>query len=379
MTNAITTRHIGRLAIGAVAALLLAGGSSWAVPRSAVPKNAGPESAASEGAALEGQESQRLRQLEVFEGLLTDLVQERVSVQVNTTIDLERSGDPDGDGEANLMALEPVVVKVGRPLAAHGFYFDGYGVMFSIQTPQVAVLPRSFDARMAAPMAMLRGSAGLDFDDYPLAPGLIDMRADMLMRSVGDLRVLMERDDAAIDIDALHELSRFEDVLEEIRNSLDPGTEGTEEAALDREQEATAQARRRDEGAWARPHWRDSRAYFRGAIEQQRTLKQILERDHQQIANAVNDAAIEALAQFGTLLRGLDSDDQVSIMVLPPNPWMLARRNGVGVDQTEYVISIRYKDIRDFGNEKIDMEKFRERIEIHNRLGIELPIEAQQQ
>ncbi len=374
MTNAITTRHIGRLAIGAAAALLLAGGSSWAVP-----KNAVPESAASEGAALEGQESQRLRQLEVFEGLLTDLVQERVSAQVNTTIDLERSGDPDGDGEANVIALEPVVVKVGRPLAAHGFYLDGYGVMFSIQTPQVAVLPRALDARMAAPMAILRANIGPGFDDYPLAPGLIDMRADMLMRSVGDLRVLMERDAPAIDIDALHELSRFEDVLEEIRDSLAPDSGGTEEAALDREQETIAPARRRDGGAWARPHWRDSRAYFRGAIEQQRTLKQILERDHQQIANAVNDAAIEALAQFGTLLRGLDSDDQVSIMVLPPNPWMLARRNGVGVDQAEYVISIRYKDIRDFGNEKIDMEKFRERIEIHNRLGIELPIEAEQQ
>ena len=128
-----------------------------------------------------------------------------------------------------------------------------------------------------------------------------------------------------------------------------------------------------------RPRLRDSHAYFRGAIEQQRTLKQILERDHQQIADAVNDAAIEALAQFGTVLRGLDSDDQVSIMVLPPNPWMLARRNGVGVDQAEYVISIRYKDIRDYGNEKIDMDKFRERVEIHDRLGTELEIGAEQQ
>jgi hypothetical protein len=108
-------------------------------------------------------------------------------------------------------------------------------------------------------------------------------------------------------------------------------------------------------------------------------LKQILERDHEQIANAVNDAAIEALAQFGTVLRGLDSDDQVSIMVLPPNPWVLARRNGVGVNQAEYVISIRHKDIRDFANEKINMEKFRERVEIHDRLGVELPIEAEQQ
>ncbi|HJO04468.1 MAG TPA: hypothetical protein QGG47_10895 [Acidobacteriota bacterium] len=381
MSRATITPRIGRLAMGAGVALLLAAGSSWAVPHSRSASAAAPVPTvpAPEGTAPKGQEAQRLRQLAVFEGLLTDLVQERVSGRVNTTIDLERNGDSDADGQTNRLNLEPVVVKVGRPLAAHGFYLDGYGVMFSIQTPQVAVLPRSFDARMAAPMAALRANIDPGFEEHPLDPGLIDMRADLLMRSVGDLRVLMERDAEAVDAEAVHELSKFEAVLEEIRRSVAPGTEGTEDAATDRETTATEQARRQYEGAWVRPRLRDSHAYFRGAIEQQRTLKQILERDHQQIADAVNDAAIEALAQFGTVLRGLDSDDQVSIMVLPPNPWMLARRNGVGVDQAEYVISIRYKDIRDYGNEKIDMDKFRERVEIHDRLGTELEIGAEQQ
>jgi hypothetical protein len=350
--------------VGTTAVLLLAGGSSWAV---------------SEGPASEGQEAQRQRQLEVFEGLLTDLVQERVSLQVNTTIDLERNGDPDDARQPHLVNLEPMVVKVGQPMAAHGFYLDGYGIMFSIQTPQVAVLPRSFDARMAAPMAALRAKMTAGFDEHPRSPGLIDMRADMLMRSVVDLRMLIERDAAAVDAEALHKLTRFEAVLEEIRLSLAPTAEGADGAPLDREQEATGQRQRQYELARGRPRLRDSQAYFRGAIKRQRSLKQILERDHEQIATAVTDAAIEALAQFGTVLRGLDSDDQVSIMVLPPNPWVPARRNGVGVDQAEYVISIRYKDIRDFANEKIDMEKFRERVEIHDRLGVELPIKAEQQ
>jgi len=370
MTNATTTGRFARLMVGTTAALLLAGGSSWAVSEG--PASEGP---VPEGPAAEGQEAQRQRQLEVFEGLLTDLVQERVSLQVNTTIDLERNGDPDDARQPHLANLEPMVVKVGQPMAAHGFYLDGYGIMFSIQTPQVAVLPRSFDARMAA----LRANMTAGFDEHPHSPGLIDMRADMLMRSVGDLRMLIERDAAAVDAEALHELTRFEAVLEEIRLSLAPTAEGADGAPLDREQEATGQGRRQYELARGRPRLRDSQAYFRGAIDRQRSLKQILERDHEQIANAVNDAALEALAQFGTVLRGLDSDDQVSIMVLPPNPWVLARRNGVGVDQAEYVISIRYKDIRDFANEKIDMEKFRERVEIHDRLGVELPIEAEQQ
>lgn len=357
----------GKFVVGAAAVLLFAAGHSWAASGSAAPQD---------------QEAQRQRQLEVFEGLLTDLVQERVSGRVNTTIDLERSGDP--DGEATALSLEPVVVKVGRPLAAHGFYLDGYGVMFTIQTPQVAVLPRGFDARLAAPMGVLRDHMVAGFDEHPLEPGLIDLRADMLMRSVGDLRALMERDAAAVDADALHELSKFEAVLEEIRHSLAPDAdaarpEGAEEATLDRRQEAAGRARRQYDVNRAWSGRLDSQAYFRGAIERQRNLKQVLERDHQQIANAVNDAAIDALAQFGTVLRGLDSDDRVSIMVLPPNPWLLARRNGVGVDQTEYVISIRYKDIRDFGNEKFDLQKFRDRIEIHDRLGTELEFEAEQQ
>ncbi len=358
----MTTEHIGKLAAGATVALLVAGGGVWAVP--------------------EGQEDQRRRQLQVFEGLLTDLVQERVTLRVNSTIDLERGGDGviEVDGDVGIVALEPVVVKVGRPLAAHGFYLDGYGVMFSIQTPQVAVLPRSFDARMEAPITMLRTGPNLWSEGHRVAPGLIDIRADMLMRSIGDLRVLIERDAAEDNDAALHELAKFEDTLEQIRHAVAPRADAPhaddqeEAAVLNREFEETERARRAYEVAAVRPRQRDARAYFRGAIEQQRSLKQILERDHQQIADAVNDAAIEALAQFGTVLRGLDSDDQVSIMVLPPNEWNLARRHGVGVDQGEYVISIRYKDIRDFGNEKIDMDKFRERVEIHNRLGIQLEI-----
>ncbi len=362
----MTTERIGKLAVAAAVALLVAGGGVQAEP--------------------EGQQDQRRRQLEVFEGLLTDLVQERVTLRVNSTIDLERSGDTNGDGaievdgNVGILALEPVVVKVGRPLAAHGFYLDGYGVVFSIQTPQVAVLPRSFNARMEAPITMLRTGPNLWSEQRKVAPGLIDIRADMLMRSIGDLRVLIERDAAEDNDAALHELAKFEDTLEQIRHAVAPRADAphaddqVEAAVFDRELEETERARRAYEVAVVRPRQRDARAYFRGAIEQQRSLKQILERDHQQIADAVNEAAIEALAQFGTVLRGLDSDDQVSIMVLPPNEWNLARRHGVGVDQGEYVISIRYKDIRDYGNEKIDMDKFRERVEIHNRLGIQLEI-----
>ena len=372
MTSAMIIGHVARLAIGAASALLLTGGSSWAVPKSATSASPVREGGMAEGTTPQDQVAQRLRQLEVFEDLLNDLVQERVSSRVNTTIDLRRNGA----GEINFMNLDPVVIKVGRPRRSHGYYLAGHGLMFSIETPQVAILPRSFDDRLSAPMAVLGTNIGPGSDKKPIPLGLIDMRADMLMRSVGNLRLLlMERDAAAIEAEAVHELSKFETVLEEIRLSLKPSTKGTElsqEAALDQEQELSAEARRPDRRPSPHPSLRDSHAYFRGAIERQHTLKKILELDDQQIANTVIKAAIEALAQFGTVLRGLESNDQVSIMVLPPNLWMPPRRNGVSVNHTGYVISIRYKDIRDFSNERINIKKFRERVEIRDRLGNKL-------
>ena len=81
MTSAMIIGHVARLAIGAASALLLTGGSSWAVPKSATSASPVREGGMAEGTTPQDQVAQRLRQLEVFEDLLNDLVQERVSSQ----------------------------------------------------------------------------------------------------------------------------------------------------------------------------------------------------------------------------------------------------------------------------------------------------------
>jgi hypothetical protein len=336
-------------------------------------------------AALESQqdqESQRLRQLAVFEELLTETVQERVTQSVNVTIDLARRGDPDGDGIVEDVAAEPLVVKVGRPLAAHGLYVDGYGVMFSIQTPQVSVIPQSFERVLAEPRTVfrLRGATALA---GPEVDGVIELRAEMLDRSIDDLIVLLERQPDDLHEIRVQELEGIKITLEGLRieevdvHAEAPAAEAADHAVMEvreqRESEVVAAeaafGRARDLSR--RNRWE---GYYRDTLAQRDDLKVVLERNHRQVAVAMNAAAIETLASYGALIKGLDDDERIAVVVLPPNTWSFARGFGVGAsdDQGEHVVSARYKDIRELDNEKIDYDEFAKRAQIRNRLGLDV-------
>lgn len=331
------------------------------------------------------QESRRLRQLAVFEELLTETVQARVTDSVNDTIDAARRGDADGDGVAEGVAAEPLVVKIGKPLAAHGLYIDGYGVMFSIQTPQVSVIPQSFAAVWEAPRSVFRiRGAGMDLTADAMG-GVIEMRADMIDRSIDDLIVLLERQPGELHQVRVQEL---EGVLQNIRVTLEPlrreqEAEETAEANATDADEALIEIRQREEAAQdaatraygrARGLDRTNRwvGYYRDSLEHRDDMKVVLERNHRQVAAAMNAAALETLANYGALIKGLEDDERISVVVLPPNTWSFARGYGVGDDQGEHIVSARYKDIRELDDEKIDYGEFVKRAQIRNRLGLEV-------
>ena len=321
------------------------------------------------------QESRRLRQLAVFEELLTETVQERVTRSVNATIEAARRGDPDGDGVVEDIAAEPLVVNVGQTLAAHGLYIDGYGVMFSIQTPQVTVIPQSYEAVWALPRSLfrIRGSAA---PGTPGAIGVIEIRADMLDRSIDDLIVLLERQPDGLHQVRVQELEGVKVTLERLRGktvktfTVDDETAAEsprDEIQVDKADRAYSRAR----ALSGRNLWE---GYYRDTLAQRDELKAVLERNHRQVAAAMNAAAIETLANYGALIKGLEDDERIAVVVLPPNTWSFARSFGVGVgdDQGEHVVSARYKDIRALDNDKIDYDEFVKRAQIRNRLGLEI-------
>ena len=108
---------------------------------------------------------------------------------------------------------------------------------------------------------------------------------------------------------------------------------------------------------------------YQSVLELQRSARQVLERSHQRLSAAVNEAAIETLAQYGSVIKGLDSDDRISVLIFTPPRWAFGPTRHGDEQQDEYVISVRYKDIRDYDNQKIDLEEFRSRVRIHSRLG----------
>lgn len=341
-------------------------------------------------AAQDDQRAERLRQLEAFEKLLTDTVQDRVTITVNTTVDAARE-----DGESD----EPLVVKVGRPLAAHGLYLEGYGVMFSIQTPQVSVIPQSFEAVLAQPRAMLRFQS----TDAPMAAkGVIELRTEMLDRSLEDLIVLLERDQGELHEVRVGELEELKVTLEKIREDMAeteaplPPTPQAPEAqarteteaqaraearAQTRGEEALASARRNQERIWVESEGRAGRApsryeiYYRDVLEHRHGMQEVLQRNHVRIAAAVNQAVLRTLADYGAVLKGLDDEDRVAIVVLPPNTWTFARgtRAGSAIGVEENVVSVRYGDVREHLNGRIDYEEFARRADIRTRLGLATP------
>lgn len=297
----------------------------------------------------------RLRQLEVFENLLTETVQNYVNAQVNAGIEEERNGAASDDAE-------PLVVKLGAALGAHGMYIDGYGVIFSIQRPQVSVLPRSFAIHLQEPLAIARWRMEPQRvgDSRAVGAGMLRFQSAMIQRQLREMQQLLEEEIAADADDAQIGAIRAE--VEQLRKQM-ADVENRFVAITGQSSTAPPPP---DEEAPSNPD------IFGEVLERQRSMQEVLENNLERVRGAVNDAATDTLAHWGRVLTGLDDDDRLSVLVLPPAPWGLAQRHGVGVTPQEYVISVRYRDVRDFDDGKIDLDEFRTRARIHDRLGLEL-------
>lgn len=319
----------------------------------------------------------RLRQLEAFEGLLTETVQSYVARQLDAGIQEEQvQVDADGDGVVD-STVDPVVVRVGAALPAHGMFIEGYGVIFSIQRPQVSVLPRAFATYFEQPMALMRPREEPGGPAQRVSAGVIRFRTAMIRRQLEELEALLAREMAENATPASIEQTtrQIEDLqrqLAEMESRFTPIGERpvADGAAAQPPPEPPAGGDEDRAGVWA------PLGSFQEMMQQQRSMAQVLERNHVRIREAVNEAAVDTLASYGAVIKGLRNEDRLSVLVMPPTPWGLAQRHGVGVATEEYVISVRYGDIREYDNQKIDLAEFRRRVQLHNRLGLAVGSES---
>lgn len=361
---ASTRRASGTLVPLASGALVLL--AVWAGLARAEPIPASPQAAGERAAAQGDDVQQRLRQLEVFEKLLTETVQRYVNAQVNAGIEEEMaadavaSGRPAGDPS-------PLVVKLGASSGAHGIYIDGYGVIFSIQRPQVSVLPRAFAIHLEEPLVAARRQGEPVGGVQRVNVGVFRYQSSMIQRQLREMEAALERQIAAEADAAQIALLRAE--IEKLR---------AQTAAVESRFATLVGEPLHADPESVAEHTDRRLEFFGEMVDRQRSMREVLERNHVRMRAAVNDAATDTLANWGRVITGLQDDDRLSVLVLPPTPWNLAQRHGVGVASEEYVISIRYRDVRDFDGGRIDLDEFRRRARIHDRLGLEISRAPQQ-
>ena len=107
--------------------------------------------------------------------------------------------------------------------------------------------------------------------------------------------------------------------------------------------------------------------------DMEQVLQQAEQNDWKQLVAAIRD--IMSGKREESILLGLDDEDRVAIVVLPPNTWTFARgtRAGSAIGVEENVVSVRYGDVREHLNGRIDYEEFARRADIRTRLGLATP------
>ncbi len=390
--------------------LVVAGATLAAAP---APAAAGTGTATTAG---QQEAVHRLRQLELFEQVLGETIQEYVQARVQQLLGGTSPDAPVGDeetlgrqgggaareaaaqaagaqaGDASVTAdgngdSGDFVVKVGRPVGAHGVYIDGYGVLVTLQRPQVAVVPRSIERRLAAPFGLSpfqvesEGTGNAAF----VNPQVIELRTRMIENSLRELEELLARQrsvGAAAD-----QIERRRAQIERVRALLDElaageTTEDGARAGAGREsggQDAGAAGeagrpgeQRRRAARYADRH-DTAEGGWESMIERQRSLGRMLERAESVITQALTDAAIETLAHYGSIIKGIDADERLSVLVTPPHAPELGRHFDRRPAPPEFLVSVRYGDIRELDDGKIDAASFRERVSVRGRLGEPLP------
>jgi hypothetical protein len=89
-----------------------------------------------------------------------------------------------------------------------------------------------------------------------------------------------------------------------------------------------------------------------------------------EVENAVVDAVVGTLAQYGHVFHGLEANDRLAVVLFPTsylNPmqrWMRATSRA-----EEFVISVSYGDLTDLDQGLISFEEFSDRARLETRLG----------
>ncbi len=305
----------------------------------------------------------RARGLSIIEGLLTDTINDAIVVTIQTVNAENLRAHEEAVEAGETPELRYVIRSSGQTLA-RGLILEDYGVIFTVQVPNLTYshsaliqLGRGNSLTVLAPIGptqILASSVALEAqlrNQMNRMRGEIDEFARRVENEVATSGARSENS------------QRLRASLEELQNAYN---------------EYTSQYRIAREGAEPRedaPRVRESPRLSTFSImssadpEAVARANTLAVQQKTQVESAVITAVVDSLS-YGHIINGLEDDDRLAVVLLPSSylnrvvGWMRATQR----DQ-EFVISVRYRDVRDLADDKITVEEFSGRIRIETRLG----------
>jgi len=318
------------------------------------------------------------KELEFLEGLLVENIQEAIQTavqQVNAST-AESAPDPETDGATVEITY---MFRTSGGTVARGMLLEDYGVIFSVQVPTIGTVPAaryySADGNVM-PFAVIGPDSVLA---HSMATEIqVRTRMSMLEREIAELNRQLQE---ILAEEPTEEAEQLAQTIAELRSAYSAFSAKKEEEVRKRgkAQAEVAEGQRQvrvDEPGWGGAERGFVATYDPGA--QARARKEA-EKRRVEVEDAVVDAVVGTLAQYGHVFHGLETSDRLAVVLFPSsylNPmqrWMRATSRA-----EEFVISVSYGDLTELDDGLITFEEFGDRARLETRLGGARPRNGQE-
>jgi hypothetical protein len=313
------------------------------------------------------------KELEFLEGLLVDNIQDAIEAAVQevnaTTAQAAEEATPDPD--VNEATIEiTYMFRTSGGTVARGMLLEDYGVIFTVQVPTIGTVPA---ARYLMPGGEVMPFAVLGPDSvlaHSMATEIqVRTRMSMLEREIAELSHQLEE---ILAEEPSEESEQLAQTIAELRTVYDSFAASKEEKVRKQGKERADVAEGQRQVGSSQPGWGGSErgiiaTYDPGA--QARARKEA-EKRKVEVENAVVDAVVGTLAQYGHVFHGLEDSDRLAVVLFPSsylNPmqrWLRATSRA-----EEFVISVSYGDLMQLDEGLITPEEFSDRARLETRLG----------
>lgn len=366
-------RRAGLVAVGLTVVLVL--------PLAAVTGTALAHSGARATPPQEAQDAKlRAKDLGVVEHLLVQAVQEAVNERIRTINDEVRRSQVEARQTGEPPEYQYQFRSSGEA-GARGLFLEDYGAIFTVQVPHVSYAPTRalLISTSNGDVPLFVGDRGTDAVVALQQARELQIRSQLnvLQRSLAQIEGMLQEEARSEETASLaSQMSSRIAELEELQSRLADELRAQERSLRTaRADDARREAEAREAAGAEQPERRAVAAEtvwsrIVGDPEENARARERADEQERQIEEAVLTGIIDTLAQYGTVIHGLDEDDRLAVVLQPSSYLSDVQRWLRATDRAEeFVVSVRYGDIAELEEGDIDAEEFGQRIRIESRLG----------